>query len=227
MSLILPGLLGFIAGGTMFSAYKWFLFIGLGRALQQQATYCVNSLCHFVGAKKYQHGTAGDIWWMALFLLGENWHNFHHAFPSDYRNGHKWYHFDVHKWIIYALSKLGLVWDLDVTQDLRINAKVKETTQSFANERKEQLGILQNKANQLIEDLSKKFVELEVSSTSLKNQVQRSFVELQDSLKRLIDQMHAASEQPSEGIIKMVGQKLSDVENKVYKICGHRTTLKA
>jgi DnaJ-class molecular chaperone len=64
--------------------------------VQQQVTFFVNSLCHFVGTQKYTNGTSRDIWWLALLLLGENWHNFHHAFPSDYRNGHKWHQFDVH-----------------------------------------------------------------------------------------------------------------------------------
>lgn len=95
----------------------------VGYLIEQHATFSVNSLCHFVGSKKYYKGTTGDIWWMALFLLGENWHNFHHAFPLDYRNGVKWYYFDVHKWIINVMSKLGLAWNLEVTPEIRIQAK--------------------------------------------------------------------------------------------------------
>ena len=227
MSLIFPAILGYIVGGTMLCAYKWFLFIGLGRALQQQATCCVNSMCHYLGTHAYQKGTAGDIWWMAPFLLGENWHNFHHAFPSDYRNGHKWYQLDVHKWITYALAKLGLIWDLNATQEVRIKAKMKETKQSFLDEQKEQLGLLQNKADNLMEDLTKKFTELETSSINLKNQVQKSFLEVQSSLKKLVEQIQKASEQPSEGIVKMARGQLAALEDKIYKICNHWVALKA
>jgi stearoyl-CoA desaturase (delta-9 desaturase) len=55
-------------------------------------------------------------------LLGENWHNFHHAFANDYRNGHKWYHLDIHKWVIALMAKVGLASDLIVTSKLRIES---------------------------------------------------------------------------------------------------------
>jgi len=220
MNLVVPAVLGFLVGGTLFWAYTTFLFIGLGRALQQQATNCVNSLCHFVGKKEYQYGTAGDIWWMAPFLLGENWHNFHHAFPSDYRNGHKWYHFDVHKWIIYGLCKLGLASDLDITQEVRIKAKMNETAEAIKNNRKEELTLLQTKAQNLMELISKKFGNMETSSVNLKNQVQKSFLDLQESLKKLMEQAQAAAESPSEGIIKAIKSRLLAAENKVYELCN-------
>ena len=97
MNTIFPALLGYIIGGSAVSAFAGFLFIGLGRALQQQATFFVNSLCHFFGSQKYIKGTSRDVWWLFILLLGENWHNFHHAFPSDYRNGVRWHQLDVHK----------------------------------------------------------------------------------------------------------------------------------
>lgn len=45
---------------------------------------------------------------MALFTWGEGYHNFHHIFQYDYRNGVKWWHYDPTKWLIYGMSKLGL-----------------------------------------------------------------------------------------------------------------------
>ncbi len=39
---------------------------------------------------------------------GEGYHNYHHTFPRDYRNGPQWYNVDPSKWLIYTLSKLGL-----------------------------------------------------------------------------------------------------------------------
>ena len=56
----------------------------------------------------------------ALLTNGEGFHNFHHRFPSDYRNGYRWYHWDPSKWLIFALSKVGLAWDLRRTSDQRI-----------------------------------------------------------------------------------------------------------
>ena len=44
----------------------------------------------------------------ALITFGEGYHNYHHEFPHDYRNGIKWYHYDPTKWIIRLLSMFGL-----------------------------------------------------------------------------------------------------------------------
>lgn len=221
MNVIVPLFIGYLIGGTLASAYTAFLFIGIGRALQQQATFCVNSLCHFAGSKKYYKGTAGDIWWMALFLLGENWHNYHHAFPSDYRNGVKWYHFDVHKWIIYLMSKVGLVWELDRTAKVRIQAKMQETFSYLVDGRKQQLNLMQNKVDQLIENLYLKIKELEESSILIKEQFKKSFIEIQDSLKNLAEQLHSSTqvgEKPSEKLLKMINRKISDTEQAIYKL---------
>ncbi|MCC8417444.1 MAG: fatty acid desaturase [Rickettsia endosymbiont of Bryobia graminum] len=221
MNSLLPILIGYLIGGTLLSAYAGFLFIGVGRAIQQHATFCVNSLCHFAGSKKYYKGTAGDIWWMALFLLGENWHNFHHAFPSDYRNGIKWYHFDAHKWIIYTLSKLGLAWNLECTDKVRIEAKMKETSAYLLEGRKQQLGLLQSKIDQLVEHIYLKLLELDNSSVSIKDQLHKSFLEIQESLKKQAEQLQSSiqlTEKSSEQLLKIAQKKLKDSEAAIYSL---------
>jgi stearoyl-CoA desaturase (delta-9 desaturase) len=45
---------------------------------------------------------------MALVTLGEGYHNYHHEFQHDYRNGVKPWQFDPTKWLIWALAKVGL-----------------------------------------------------------------------------------------------------------------------
>ncbi|MDZ5761170.1 putative acyl-CoA desaturase [Lyticum sinuosum] len=141
MNIIPPMILGmFIYNSySLHAAYAGFLFVGLGRALQQQMTFCVNSVCHFKGTKEYANDSSCDVWWMAPMVLGENWHNFHHAFGRDYRNGHKWYHFDMHKWIIWGMYKLGLAWDLVITSEDRINATVIEMKKNTIKPRMESL----------------------------------------------------------------------------------------
>jgi stearoyl-CoA desaturase (delta-9 desaturase) len=127
MNTVVPLAIGYAIGGDFRYAIGAFIFMGLGRAIQQQATFCVNSIVHMdIGTKEYYYGTARDIYWLFFLLLGENWHNFHHAFANDYRNGHKWYQLDIHKWIIAAMSKLGLATDLVVTSKLRIDSMKKE-----------------------------------------------------------------------------------------------------
>ena len=85
------------------------------------SSFFVNSFAHTFGKKNYDHAqTARDNWLGALLTNGEGFHNFHHRFPTDYRNGVRWYHWDPSKWCIYLLSKLGLTWDLRKASDQRI-----------------------------------------------------------------------------------------------------------
>jgi fatty-acid desaturase len=59
------------------------------------STFCVNSFAHTFGTKAYlPEQSACDNWLNALLTNGEGFHNFHHRFPVDYRNGMRWYHWD-------------------------------------------------------------------------------------------------------------------------------------
>ncbi len=73
------------------------------------STFCINSVCHTFGRATYDiDSTARDHWLVALITFGEGYHNFHHRFASDYRNGVRWYHWDPSKWLITLLSWMGL-----------------------------------------------------------------------------------------------------------------------
>ena len=92
---------GFIYGGILKS-----FFI-------QQVTFCINSLAHWIGVQPFDdRRTPRDHALTAVFTFGEGYHNFHHEFPSDYRNALKWYQYDPTKIVIWVLSKLGLAWNL-------------------------------------------------------------------------------------------------------------------
>ncbi len=45
---------------------------------------------------------------MALLTFGEGYHNYHHEFQHDYRNGVKPWQFDPTKWAIWLLHRAGL-----------------------------------------------------------------------------------------------------------------------
>lgn len=159
VNTLIPFSIGYGIGGSLQYAIAGFIFIGIGRAMQQQATFCINSVVHFFGSKKYTNGTAGDIPALFFMFLGENWHNFHHAFPLDYRNGHKWYQLDVHKWIIALMEKLGLASDVIRTPNERIKAKVELTKQQFAINMKKQLNDIETMLTKLVETLTKEIDE--------------------------------------------------------------------
>lgn len=110
VGFILPTFIGYLLG----SALGGLALSALLRiVVVHHCTFFINSLCHIVGNRPYtDSNTARDSYIMALFSYGEGYHNYHHYFPSDYRNGIRWYHFDPTKWLIKTLSITGLVKDL-------------------------------------------------------------------------------------------------------------------
>jgi stearoyl-CoA desaturase (delta-9 desaturase) len=76
-------------------------------------TWFINSWAHTGNARPYNSRvTAVDNWFLALLTFGEGWHNYHHAFPADYRNGVHALAWDPSKWLIWTMSKLGATYDL-------------------------------------------------------------------------------------------------------------------
>lgn len=74
-----------------------------------QATFCVNSMAHTFGVQSYsKEHTSYDHVLTALVTFGEGYHNYHHEFPHDYRNGIRWYHYDPTKWVVRFLCYFGL-----------------------------------------------------------------------------------------------------------------------
>jgi len=107
-----------ITGSALASFYMGFL---LRLAMIHHCTWFINSLCHTVGAKTYARElSAVDNAIMAVLTFGEGYHNYHHAFAADYRNGIRWYHFDPSKWTIWLASKLGMANKLRVISDLAL-----------------------------------------------------------------------------------------------------------
>ena len=77
------------------------------------STFCINSICHLWGNQPHgQADSSRDSWWVSLLTFGEGYHNYHHTYQSDYRNGPRWYNFDPSKWMIFSLYKLGLASSL-------------------------------------------------------------------------------------------------------------------
>lgn len=116
--LVLTGLagtflIGFLHNGVM-GGVGCFLLAGLGRTFAVlNSTFCINSVCHLWG--KQPHGTldsSRDSWLVSLVTFGEGYHNYHHMYPTDFRNGPRWHHFDPSKWLILGLYSLGLATSL-------------------------------------------------------------------------------------------------------------------
>lgn len=94
-------------------------------------TFCINSLAHVHGSKRYVTGDdSRNNWFLAILAMGEGWHNNHHAYQSSVRQGFRWWEIDLAYYILKALSWLGPVWDLKtppaqvLRNEQRLGAKV-------------------------------------------------------------------------------------------------------
>jgi Fatty-acid desaturase len=121
VSFGLPTLIGWLVGGPQ-AALGAFLIAGVARVVfVHHMTFCINSLCHWIGDRPYSSKcSARDSLLMAFFTFGEGYHNFHHEFQYDYRNGVKPWQFDPTKWTIWLLHKVGLVKNLRTVPEEKI-----------------------------------------------------------------------------------------------------------
>jgi stearoyl-CoA desaturase (Delta-9 desaturase) len=77
------------------------------------ATFSVNSLAHVWGKRRYvTRDHSRNNLFIALFTLGEGWHNNHHHYPGSASQGFYWWEIDVTYYGLRALAALGLIWDL-------------------------------------------------------------------------------------------------------------------
>lgn len=222
MNAILPPIIGYFASGmTIQGALAGFIFMGLARALQQQMTFCINSFMHFVGSTPYAVSTARDSWWLFPFVLGENWHNFHHAFPMDYRNGVKWYHPDIHKWIIWSLEKLGLARSVIRTSDVRIQAKVDETIRQKQSLMQDKLSFVEEAAMLVAKAASDKLAKAEKSAEDLAARARRQVESLQLKAQELSESVRAtlaSTEEMQSALIEKYHRQLKNLEEVARKL---------
>lgn len=126
-NVVVLAMIGWITGDMLGT----FLVAGLLRlVLTHHFTFFINSLCHMFGTRPYtDENTARDNGLLAIVTWGEGYHNYHHYFQYDYRNGVKWWQYDPTKWIIGLLAKVGLASNLKRVDDLTI--KHAELTMQF------------------------------------------------------------------------------------------------
>jgi stearoyl-CoA desaturase (delta-9 desaturase) len=180
-------------GSALASFYMGFL---ARMAMVHHCTWFINSLCHTYGAKTYARElSAVDNAVMAVLTFGEGYHNYHHAFAADYRNGVRWYHFDPSKWTIWLAAKLGLVSKLRsintitvqkslVLKDKKLildhlSHEVDELATEFKHKLEEVADVFEDKAATLMQ----KARELKLASDEQSSHLQKEIKELRASLK--------------------------------------------
>ena len=137
--IILPAIFGYLIGGIA-AAVGCLVWGGLVRLVfVHHGTFLINSAAHIWGKQPYsQEDSSKDSFWLAFLTFGEGYHNFHHTFQADYRNGHKWYHFDPSKWWIKIFSLLRLKSNLKKTpkhsiEVARLDIKFKKTADKLSS----------------------------------------------------------------------------------------------
>jgi stearoyl-CoA desaturase (delta-9 desaturase) len=110
VGFVVPALIGLamgdLWGGLLVAGALRIVFVW-------HVTFSINSVAHMVGSQPYSdRNTSRDSLFTAVLSLGEGYHNFHHTFPVDYRNGVRVRDFDPSKWTIRAASLVGLARNL-------------------------------------------------------------------------------------------------------------------
>ena len=110
---VVPLLIGAWIGGWTYAI----LFPVAARIfLVMNSAFFINSVAHTFGEQPFDSKSSARDHWLGVVLTnGEGFHNFHHRFPHDYRNGIRWYHWDPTKWLIWIFSHVGLTSDLNRT----------------------------------------------------------------------------------------------------------------
>lgn len=129
---------GWITGdlvGAFVIAFLLRLFVA------HHSTWFINSLAHMWGSKPYstEHSAVNNFI-LSLLTYGEGYHNYHHTFAGDYRNGVRWYQFDPPKYLIWLMSKVGMAWDLKRTDPLMIKKRLVQADRTLLISHLERLG---------------------------------------------------------------------------------------
>jgi len=99
----------YLVGGATWLVWGFFI----STTLLWHATFTINSLAHVWGKRRYETGDASrNNVWLALLTMGEGWHNNHHRYMNSARQGFFWWEVDASYYVLAALARIGLVWDL-------------------------------------------------------------------------------------------------------------------
>jgi len=212
VNLVVVPAIGYLWGGWTSALGALLIGSVLRVVLVEHSTFCINSFCHMIGSRPYStRCSARNSWIMALFTFGEGYHNYHHEFQHDYRNGVKAWQFDPTKWAIWTMSKVGLTSGLRRVPDEKIQlaeiaeqqrqldevmaarpTKRCETTRRLLDAAQEQL----HQAAQTWEQRKNEYVratekKIEASKEKLA-QLHRDFEEAAANLRRAIQEWQQA-----------------------------------
>lgn len=168
-------------------------------------TWFINSLAHTWGDKPFcTEQTAVDNFLISLVTFGEGYHNYHHTYANDYRNGIRWYHFDPTKWVIWGLNKVGLTKDLKRMDPYTIQKRM-------ILERKDLL------SDQLKDLWYVKKEELEKNIQELSDRILEQIAEF----KKLTEEYRAAKRERQQELLISLRQEMKDLKRSLKNDWKH------
>ena len=188
--LILPAVIGLIVGGIS-GAIGCFVWAGLARVVfVHHGTFLINSAAHIWGTQPYsEENSSKDSFWLAFLTFGEGYHNFHHTFQADYRNGHKWYHMDPSKWWIQSFKYLGLNSDLKSTpkhsiEIAKVNMRFKKRADRLQR-RNVNIHRFEDRLTRCKENLRAKMYEIQKAKQEIKKLAEDSKISMKSKIREL------------------------------------------
>jgi stearoyl-CoA desaturase (delta-9 desaturase) len=175
-----------VVGWALNDYWGAFLFAWWVRLfLLHHTTWSINSLAHYWGSQSYsQEHSAVDNYLISLVTYGEGYHNYHHTFSQDYRNGIRWYHFDPSKWIIWLLHKCGLAHDLKTVNNYRIARE-----------------LVQEHKDRLIVQLNNSFIAQKENLRVLVSDVSESLSSQLGELQKLLETYRAMPREEARALV--------------------------
>ena len=188
--LILPAIIGLAVGGIS-GAVGCFVWAGLARVVfVHHGTFLINSAAHIWGTQPYsEENSSRDSFWLAFLTFGEGYHNFHHTFQADYRNGHKWYHMDPSKWWIQSFKYLGLNTDLKSTpkhsiEIAKVNMRFKKRAYRL-QQRNVNIHRFEDRLTKCKENLRAKMYEVQKAKREIKKMAKDSKIAMKNKISEL------------------------------------------
>ncbi|WP_404401214.1 fatty acid desaturase [Idiomarina seosinensis] len=202
-----PLLVGFMVGDI----WGALLVVGVLRlVLNHHTTFFINSLAHVWGSQPYtDKNSARDNGVLAFLTFGEGYHNYHHIFSADYRNGIRWWQFDPTKWLIRSFSWLGLASGLKRSSAYQVEkARLQMQLQRLQNKASSAPATLLERAQNHYDELAvllRNYYQARKKLLDGKAKHLREQVNL-DALKAQVEELQQAVEQQKRHWRQLVSQ---------------------
>ncbi len=208
----ITGLLGWLNGDIL----GMMLIAGVARlVIVHHVTFFINSLAHIWGSRPYTDtNTARDNGILAFFTFGEGYHNYHHIFEYDYRNGIHWWQYDPTKWLIKSLSWVKLTSNLRKTPEERIEKAKLQMQLKYA---KKKLVNLPN-AEELAIKIQFEYDELVQKMTAYYSAKKKLMADKKQNLKESYERLDVDFE------FKELKQSFALQKEKWKSLCAHYTS---